>query len=312
MNGLGSQAIAWMRSHHSTISTAALSAFGITLEQRKELVRAGVLTRVLDGAYVFNGTELTELGRCAAVCTSRPELVIAGPTAARIHVLRRAPRDDLIYVLAPPHSQPCREPWIRPYRTPLIFDDEIIVRPDGIRVTDPKRTTVDMTRYLKRDALLSMAEDGLAKSHYELADLQFTAARMDSPGRPWVRRFLKTLGLRAPGKPVESDPELRVLEALRHRGVHGLVKQHRIVLPGYGTARFDLAIPPLRWALEVDVHPEHRTIEGDAKDNVRDDAAERIDWFVKRVSEGELRQFDAAIDRIVESLERRRRALKLR
>ena len=51
-----------------------------------------------------------------------------------------------------------------------------------------------------------------------------------------------------------------------------------ITLPGYGAARFDMAIPPLRWALEVDLHPEHRTPEGRARDSLRDVAAEGLGW----------------------------------
>ena len=65
MSSLDCRAIAWLRSHHSTISDAALSTFGLTVEQRKELVRAGLLVRLLDGGYTFAGVEHSELTRCA-------------------------------------------------------------------------------------------------------------------------------------------------------------------------------------------------------------------------------------------------------
>jgi len=35
-------------------------------------------------------------------------------------------------------------------------------------------------------------------------------------------------------------------------------------LPGGRLARIDLAVPDIRWGIEVDLHPEHRSIEGDA------------------------------------------------
>ena len=94
--------------------------------------------------------------------------------------------------------------------------------------------------------------------------------------------------------------------ALRRRGVVDLVRQHPIQLPGYGRARFDMAIPELRWALEVDVHPEHRTVEGVANDRRRDDAAEEIGWAVRRLVDAELVAFDSAIDGVVNAIQRRR------
>ena len=306
MSSLDGQAIAWLRSHHSTISDAALSTFGLTVEQRKELVRAGLLVRLLDGGYAFAGVEHSELTRCAAICTSRPHLVIGGPTAGRLLGIRRSPNDGLVHVLAPPHSQPCNEPWVRAYRTPLIFVDDIVERGDGIRVTTPERTAVDLTRYLRDDALMSAIEHVLSLRYADVDGLVETAERLNTPGRPWVRRFLKVLARRSPGRPSESEPELLVHDALVSRGVVGLVRQYDIMLPGYGAARFDMAIPSLRWALEVDVHPEHRTTEGVARDNLRDDAADRLGWFVRRVSDAEISRFDDTIDRLVAGIARRR------
>ena len=68
-----------------------------------------------------------------------------------------------------------------------------------------------------------------------------------------------------------------------------------------------MAIPELRWALEIDVHPEHRTLEGAARDIERDDAADAIGWFVRRVSEVQLvDRFAPTIDAVIESIARRR------
>ena len=165
---------------------------------------------------------------------------------------------------------------------------------------------VDLTRYLRDDALMSAIEHVLSLGYADVDGLVETAERLNTPGRPWVRRFLKVLARRSPGRPSESEPELLVHDALVSRGVVGLVRQYDIVLPGYGAARFDMAIPSLRWALEVDVHPEHRTTEGVARDNLRDDAADRLGWFVRRVSDAEISRFDDTIDRLVAGIARRR------
>ena len=89
--------------------------------------------------------------------------------------------------------------------------------------------------------------------------------------------------------------------------MRGLVRQHPVELPGYGRARFDLAVVELRWAIEVDVHPTHRETAGVLSDRRRDDAAARSGWTISRVGPAEL--FDA-FDRTVAELVETERALR--
>lgn len=306
MTALDHDAIAWMRSHHATIPTT-LETTEVSLDQRRRLVAAGVLERVVDGAYAFAGVIHDERARCAALCSSRHHLVVAGPTAGRLWDLRRSPRDGLVHVIAPPVSHPCREPWVRAYRTALLFDDEIVSRRDGIRLTSPPRTVVDLTRYVDAVALASVIEHALSRQLCTVATMHRIALRLATPGRPWVRRFLAVLAQRHPGVAAQSEAELVVLEALELRGVRGLQRQVRVNLPGYGAAVFDLADPNVRWAVEIDVHPEHRTLEGRAGAIQRDDGADALGWRVRRVSELELtpERFATTIDALLASWRRR-------
>jgi very-short-patch-repair endonuclease len=66
--------------------------------------------------------------------------------------------------------------------------------------------------------------------------------------------------------------------------VRGLVRQHRVQLPGHGEVRFDLAIPELNWAIEIDLHPRHRETLGITADARRDRAADAIGWMTTRIS----------------------------
>jgi very-short-patch-repair endonuclease len=89
--------------------------------------------------------------------------------------------------------------------------------------------------------------------------------------------------------------------------VKGLVRQHRIDLPGYGAARFDLALPLFRWALEVDVFPTHAETIGRQRDARRDAAALRCGWTVRRIPAEEYRRdFEGAIESAVDDLRERR------
>ena len=306
---LDRRSLVWLREHHATITTTELEAGGINRDARRRLVASGVLKRVVDGGYRFTGVDDDEWSRCAALCTSRPHLVVAGPTAGRMWELRRSPRDGLVHVVAPPRSNPCGESWVRVYRTAALPEDDIVVRPDGIRLTSPPRTVVDMTRYVDDVALASVIEHALARRLCTPVTLRRVADRLISPGRLWVGRFVRVLGERTAQAAAESEWEGRVFDDLQRRGVSGLARQVEVVLPGYGKARFDIAIPELRWALEVDVHPEHRTLEGAARDSDRDDAADASGWFVRRIAEVQLvLRFQRTMDAVVESIERRRRA----
>ena len=79
-------------------------------------------------------------------------------------------------------------------------------------------------------------------------------------------------------------------------GISGLERQYPIDLPGYGRARFDLAVPSLRWAIEVDVHPAHRETAGIVSDRRRDRASQAVGWWTSRVSADDYEEgFDATI-----------------
>jgi very-short-patch-repair endonuclease len=107
------------------------------------------------------------------------------------------------------------------------------------------------------------------------------------------------LDRRLPGGPAESHPEVRVADALSRAGVVGLVRQHRIQLPGHGDVRFDLALPDLRWAIEVDLHPRHRETMGIASDTRRDRAAGAIGWSTSRITKA---QYDCSFNETIAEL----------
>jgi very-short-patch-repair endonuclease len=270
---------------HGVASTAQLLDTGMSARQLRHLQRSQDLELVLRGAYRTPSAPDTELARCAAVCAARSDVAIAGPTAGRLWGFRRLPSDHRIHVLAPPASNPAIARWVVPYRTDARHDHDVIERDDGIRITTRARTAYDLARWLGPDDLLSVIEQAAHDGRLGDGDFLDVAADWLSPRRPWVRGFLQALDRRLPGGAAESHPEVRVADALGRAGVRGLVRQHRIELPGHGNVRFDLAIPELRWAIEVDLHPRHRETLGIASDARRDRAAATIGWMTTRVSD---------------------------
>lgn len=291
---------------HSAITDVQMKQLGISSHQRRRLVEDGWLEYVLDGTYRLAGHGDLELARCVAACARPNGLIIAGPAAGRHWTWRRMPNDGLIQVLAPPASHPSTAPWLVPYRTSLIDPRDIVERHDGIRLTSPPRTAVDLMRYLPERDVRSVVDQIIAQKQCTALTMRRVAEPLATPGRPWARRFLELLDSRPGGGPPESDWESVVCHELVRRGVHGLTWQRWLDVPNWGPIRLDGAVEQLRWGVEVDVYPEHFTELGVDADDARDVACQAIGWCVSRVTGMRLEtNFVGAIDSIVRVYEHR-------
>jgi len=150
-------------------------------------------------------------------------------------------------------------------------------------MTTRARTALDLARFVGATDLLSIIEQVLRDGNLVDDDLRMVAVDWMSSQRPWVRRFLELLDGRLHGGPAESHGEVVLGDSLAAAGLVGLERQYRIDLPGYGPARFDLAVPLVKLAIEVDLHPTHSETAGRRRDGARDAAASELEWKVERV-----------------------------
>ncbi len=300
MSAINEEALVWAADHHSTLTTERIRACGITSSQQRRLVSQGVLVRLADGTYRCVGMAPSLPALCVAASAHPKGLVVAGPTAGILWGLRRMPRDGLVHVIAPPMSHPIGAPWLRAYRTALLDPADIVRRDDGIVITSPPRTAVDLARWLPDDDLRSVIDQ---IEHLRLAQavtMRRVAMLLDTRGRPWARRFLDVLDRRASGGTRESHGESLVVNALRDRGVADLESQRWLTVPHWGRVRLDAAVERLRWGIEIDGHPEHFSEQGAARDRERDLACDAIGWRVSRIAQLSLdRSFRTSIDRLM-------------
>ncbi|MFN3257690.1 MAG: hypothetical protein ACE37B_18565 [Ilumatobacter sp.] len=281
---------------HGVASLDQLIGTGLTAGEIEHLSLRGALRSLVKGSYGSPSVQVTEQSMAAALCLARPHVAVAGPSAGRLWGFRRLGSDRRLHVIAPPAAQPAGSSEVKVYRTAAIRPDDIIQRPDGIRLTTRQRTALDLARSRPDDALLSIIEQAMHDGGLTGADMRAVAAPW-ARRRPWVRRYLRQLDRRVDGGAAESDPEVRVGVLLRDRGVRGLVRQFAVDLPGYGPARFDLAVPDVRWAVEVDVFPTHAETAGRASDVRRDRCAAADGWSVFRISAADYtHRLDARLD----------------
>lgn len=283
---------------HGVASVDQLRSTGLSTRQIERLAEVGAIVSVLRGTYRSASRELDELGRCAAVCLARPDVAIAGPTAGRLWGFRRLPRDRRVHVIAPPASQPAIAPWVVADRTAAIHDHDVVEQPGGIRSTSRERTAFDLARVLGHDDLLSVIEQAMHDGRLDETVMVDVAVHWLSPQRRWAWTYLRQIDRRHRGPAAESHPEVVVAERLRAAGLGGLVRQYPLELPGYGRAWFDLAVPDLRWALEIDIHPTHDTVVGRQRDRRRDDAAAAVGWRTTRLDRD---TYQSRLDAWVES-----------
>ena len=100
-------------------------------------------------------------------------------------------------------------------------------------------------------------------------------------------------------KPAGSGLELDVFNALEARRVGPLVRQYAIRLDDGTTIHPDVAVPNVRWAVEVDHITWHGGRFDAQRDKARDRQARRVGWQVDRLSDLELREdFESCMDEL--------------
>lgn len=70
---------------------------------------------------------------------------------------------------------------------------------------------------------------------------------------------------------------------------------------GGRTARIDLAVPSIRWGIELDIHPEHRTFDGHARDAQRRRNLHGAAWQIEVVTELDMADVEALADELLQN-----------
>lgn len=300
-----------VRDRHGIVSDAELRSLGVSLDQRRRLVDEALLISVFDGVYRFAATPESLEGWCLAACLADTRAVITGRAGGRLGGLRRMGNDPTIDVRVPHYSNTLTAPNIRLRRCNILDPEHVVTRPDGIRVVSPARLAFDLGAVMTDLDLESVIEQMLDRRWCTMSELHEMAHRMYHPRRPGSKRYVRVIQSRpAWMKPADSHQEVQLFDALRRRGVTGLVRQHPITLATGITVHPDIAVPALRWAIEVDHVTWHGGCVDAQQDKQRDRGLRRLDWAVERVTDEEIdRNLAGVVDELLALLAQRRRQL---
>lgn len=178
-------------------------------------------------------------------------------------------------------------------------DDHVRTLSNGIRIATFERLAFDLARDLSVANLSSVIEQMLQRKETTMEALGSMARQLCSPGRAGSATFAATLFRRHRGSAADSHPELEVLQGLLKRGLP-VEAQQRLVLLNGRSIRIDMAVPALRWAVEVDVHPAHLGLEGTTGDKRRDRQLHFVDWQIERVTALDMLDLPTILNELVD------------
>ncbi len=305
---LPEEAMEVFRRHHGMASGSMLASAGLSRRARQRLVEEGVLDVWYERVFHITSAPITIEARCVALSLAYPTGFVTGPTGGRLVPLRRMPKDDGVHYCLPHGSHVGTLVDVVLRQSTKVPASHVQRRGDGIRIASPARLAFDLARDLPPLDHRSVVEQLLKERRCSVSSLAEVAKMLAHPARPGSQRFLATLMSRSGSAAAESHPELLVADGLRRRGVPVVLQVDDLELPNGRRIRLDMAVPSVRWAVEIDVHPDHLLLDGTTKDKRRDRWCHRIDWQVERVTELDLLDVEALCDELAELYHARRDA----
>jgi very-short-patch-repair endonuclease len=286
--------------HHGVVTGTQLRHDGFTRDIVGRLVSRGVLIPLHQGVYRVATSPDTFESRCVAACSADPEAVITGVAAGRLWEFRHIFPVNVPEVLVAHQANPISR-GVTLRRTNQLINEDVVIRPDGIRVASPPRAWFDCAVHLD-DEHFEMLTEHVLDRHCQTPTLWRLTRRLEARGRRGLGRVRRVLSARSVWqKPADSGLELKVLKALQRSGVPELVRQHPIRLANNTTVHTDGAVPDIRWAVEIDHVTWHGGRFEAQYDKTRDRAARQVGWQVERITDQALRDdFAKEIASVVE------------
>jgi hypothetical protein len=274
----------WLSDHHGVVTTQELRAVGVGRTATDRLCTGGVLRRITRGVFVATLAAPTLEHRSRVLCCLHPAGFVTGPTAGMLAGLRRQPRWAGLH-FSIRHGVHLDEVDGVVYRqTTALRACDRTVRADGIVVSSFPRLAFDLAADLGQLDHRSVVEQLLDRRLVTADELAAIGRRLCHPARRGSTTFRRTvLGLG--GEPHDSHPEVVLHDALRALGVP-VEAQVPVRCPADGvTIHVDLAVSAVRWGIELDIHPEHRSVDGHQRDSRRVRGLHDTDWQIEPVSE---------------------------
>jgi very-short-patch-repair endonuclease len=250
------------RRQHGVVTRAQLLKLGFTRHAIKHRVATGRLHPFHRGVFAVGRPELDIHGKCmAAVLACGPGAVVSHRTAAELWGIRQPSVGSI--ELSVPATVQRKLAGVRLHRRRSLGTTERVVH-DGIPLTSPVRTLVDLATRLPGEALEAAVNAADKNDHVDPVSLRRALEQMrGQPGVGVLRRLLDRRTFRL----TDSELERSFLRLVRDAGLP--VPQTGVRVNGF---RVDFLWPDLGLVVETDGLRYHRTPAQQARDRRRDQA----------------------------------------
>jgi hypothetical protein len=272
------------------ITDRELDQLGMSPYQRSRRVRAGLLVRLHHGVYAVPGAPTSfEQRAVAARLAGGAGAAVSHGSAARLWGLRGA-TSNRIQIAVPGVTRP-RLTGVVIHRSRLLQPVDIRVH-QGITVTRPERTLVDVAGVVPVDVATSMLESAIHLGFTTPEHIWRYLSRYGGPGCRGAGRVRTILEARGPAaRPTESGLEDLALRTLFRYGANPPVRQYVIRVPGRPTIKLDMAYPPpVKLALEVDSALWHSDSESYRRDRAKWNLLVALGWTLLILTDFDLHE----------------------
>lgn len=300
MATLTAEALSVLQRQAGHITASQLMAAGVSKEMRRRLVHTGVLERPAKSVYRIAANRPTLESRLLTVSLSHQDGFLTGPLTGKYLDVRRMPARAPIHLCLPHGGRTMVPVGVVLRQSTRITALDRRRLDNGVIVASWPRLLFDLAADLSPSALLSAIDQVLQRGECTFEELCASARRLCHPRRRGSLAFARALMQRGDRLPVDSDPELLVLEGLRGRGVPVEPQFSIVRLPNGKPARIDLSVPAVRWGVELDIHPVHDSPLGSASDDRRDRQLHLMDWQVEHVKPVDMLDVEGLLDELAE------------
>jgi very-short-patch-repair endonuclease len=272
---------------HGVVTRAQLRDAGLSDAAITRRLPAGRLHRLHTGVYAVGHPVLGRRGRwMAAVLACGPGAALSHASAAALWELR-ASASAWIDVTVPRTGKRTRE-RIRIHRPRTLGPDEVTTR-DGIPVTTPARTILDMAATLQESRLEHLLDQAEIRELTDYPALEALATA--HPGHRGAGKLRAALRRHDAGTDVaRSDLEILFKELCRARGLPAPRVNHRVE-----GKEVDFLFEAQKLVVETDSWRYHKTRHAFENDRARDAKLARAGYRTLRFTDTQIAHRAAAV-----------------
>jgi Transcriptional regulator, AbiEi antitoxin/Protein of unknown function (DUF559) len=278
------------------VTRAEAIALGIAPRTLRRRVVDGVLVELRPGVLALPGATDPHVLDLHMACR-KLGAIVSHQSAAYLHRLVR-PR-HIKPTVSVPRNTTKDLAGVRVHQVSDIADDQVQLI-DGLPVTCPERTIVDLAATHTDKALGRILDHGLAAGivdYMRLCDLFSVLGRRGKPGTARLRRIMEARGLNF--IPADTELERRLLDVILGAGLPHPELQFKAPWLKAVNGRVDMAYVEAKLVIEGDSRRWHQLVEAFETDRLRDNAALLAGWRVLRFTWLEITQNPERVARTV-------------